>query len=148
MTAPMMLNVLEIERNKSKFDELKNIKEEKNSQLDQPDELESILNNDPNKIASEDDLEFLSLLVQERIEAFKAIIPKMKERLEDISSIISLKLDMLNSKCVKFKFAPAKDQKRAYVKILQNVKSDKKFPLEKLKDIARGSFFFLNPAEL
>lgn len=120
MTAPMMLHVLEIERNKIKFNDLQNIKEEKNSLLDQPDELETILNKDPNKNASNDDLEFLNLLVQERIKAYTSMIPKMKERLEDITLSICKKLskssetDLLtNSKIVTFKFAPPKDHQRA-----------------------------------
>jgi len=39
-----------------------------------------------------------------------------------------------------FKFAPAKESNRALIKLLEKVQATKKFPLEKLKDIARGSF--------
>mmetsp|Transcript_47275 Transcript_47275/g.39901 ORF Transcript_47275/g.39901 Transcript_47275/m.39901 type:complete len:96 (+) Transcript_47275:597-884(+) len=43
------------------------------------------------------------------------------------------------------KFASAKEFTRANVKILEDVTADCKFPLKKLKDIARGSFYFADP---
>jgi len=49
---------------------------------------------------------------------------------------------------IDFEFAPAKDHTRAFVKALQDVTADLKFPLGKLKDIARGTFKFDDPATL
>ena len=49
---------------------------------------------------------------------------------------------------IDFKFAAAKDNTRAFIKALQDVTASLKFPLGKLKDIARGTFKFDDPANL
>jgi len=94
------------------------------------------LNNDFERVSDELDLSLLSLLVSDRIESFKSKIPSMKIKLTQIFDKI-IKTEVLEAT---FNFAPAKESSRALVKLLEEVKATNKFPIEKLKDIARGSF--------
>eukprot|EP00801_Mesodinium_rubrum_P004658 Mrub_04661.p1 GENE.Mrub_04661~~Mrub_04661.p1 ORF type:complete len:407 (+),score=62.19 Mrub_04661:56-1222(+) len=71
----------------------------------------------------------------------------MKKKFQKIYDDITFQTNS-NASRSSFEFATAKDHTRAFVKILEDVTPNKKYPLEKLKDMARGSFTFEDPADL
>jgi len=148
--ATMMVKVLNAERAKPEFDQLAKVPVSEDPKLNQADELEGLLNTDKERAASQDEQALLSILVQDKIDAYKAKIPLMKHKLNQIFNTIKSELCSTNetSSPIDFEFAPAKDHTRAFVKALQDVTADLKFPLGKLKDIARGTFKFDDPATL
>ena len=80
-----MRDVLQKEKKKEMFNELKNIETFEDKEfLDQPDEMEQILNVNKKAAADEDDNALLSLLVQDKIDSFKSKIPKMEKKFKKI----------------------------------------------------------------
>jgi len=74
----MIKKVLEKEKKKAGFDDLKTIEEFQNKEvLDKEEEMEEWLNTDKQTSASELDLALLSVLVADRINASKSVIPSI-----------------------------------------------------------------------
>ena len=119
----MMAQVLAAERRKPQFGSLARVATFDHESLAEQDELEGFLNADKDSAASELDRELLSLLVADRIQAFKTKLPQMRKTMQQIYNDL---VTTSNSSKIAFEFAPAKDHTRAFAKLLDDVSAEVK----------------------